>query len=77
MQINSQWWPALAQYGIEPSHLWDPCTSIHVGAWILANNMQRGDYWSAVGAYNAGWDPSQAKKRNDYAWRVYRHLASN
>ncbi len=77
MQINSQWFPTLSQHGIEPTHLWDPCTSIHVGAWILANNLRRGDFWEAVGAYNAGWDPSpkQAKRRNDYAWRVYRHLA--
>lgn len=76
MQINSQWWPALADFGIAPEHLWDPCTSIHVGAWILANNLRRGDFWSAVGAYNAGWRPERENQRRAYAWRVYRHLAT-
>ena len=77
MQINSQWWPTLARFGIEPEHLWDACTSIHVGAWILANNLARADLWTAVGAYNAGWKPERSTRRNEYAWRVYRHLAGH
>jgi soluble lytic murein transglycosylase-like protein len=31
MQINSRNLPALAGFGIAPEHLWDSCTSIHVG----------------------------------------------
>jgi len=54
MQINSAWRPTLAKYGISEQGLLDPCTNIHVGAWILANNIQaHGSTWKAVGAYNA------------------------
>lgn len=54
MQINSAWRPTLAKYGISEQGLMDPCTNIHVGAWILATNIQsHGPTWKAVGAYNA------------------------
>lgn len=54
MQINSAWRPTLAKYGINEQGLMDPCTNIHVGAWILATNIQvHGPTWKAVGAYNA------------------------
>ncbi len=32
MQINSRWFPRLAEIGIQPGDLWNPCTNIHVGA---------------------------------------------
>lgn len=55
MQINSSWLPKLGKYGIHRSHLFDPCTNIHVGAWILANNAVKYGYnWHAVSAYNTG-----------------------
>ena len=54
MQINSRWLPTLSRHGILPEQLWDPCVSVHVGAWILAGNFKRmGLNWDAVGAYNA------------------------
>lgn len=54
MQINSRWLPTLARHGITQDQLWDPCVSVHVGAWILAGNFRRmGLNWDAVGAYNA------------------------
>ena len=72
MQINSRWLPELGKYGIRRSDLWEPCTSIHVGAWVLAGNIRRlGNTWQAIGAYNA----KSKKKRIDYANRVYRHLS--
>lgn len=71
MQINSSWFPTLRKYGINETQLLDPCISIHVGAWILAQNMQRmGNSWEAVGAYNA----SSPELRLRYARKVYRNI---
>jgi soluble lytic murein transglycosylase-like protein len=71
MQINSAWLPQLAAHGIAERDLFDPCTSIHVGAWILAGNVRRLGYtWEAVGAYNA----KNPALRRAYAKRVYGHL---
>ena len=54
MQINSSWLPTLAKFGITRQHLFNPCVSTQVGAWILACNIQRMGYdWKAIGAYNA------------------------
>jgi soluble lytic murein transglycosylase-like protein len=73
MQINSVWLPRLWAHGIAERDLFDPCTSIHVGAWILAGNVRRLGYtWEAVGAYNAA-SPSL---RRAYAERVYRQVTA-
>ena len=71
MQINSLWFPTLRKHGIEEKDLWDACTSIHVGAWILAQNIRRmGNSWEAVGAYNA----RNPEIRLRYAQKVYRNI---
>ena len=74
MQINSWWLPVLARHGIHERDLYEPCTSIHVGAWILAQNVARHGYtWEAVGAYHA----TSPQLRAAYVDRVRRHLPTH
>jgi soluble lytic murein transglycosylase-like protein len=71
MQINSRWFPVLRKYGITERNLYEPCVNIEVGAWILAQNIQRhGNSWAAVAAYNAA-DP---RRGTQYMRRVYRNF---
>ncbi|MCP5152435.1 MAG: lytic transglycosylase domain-containing protein [Chromatiales bacterium] len=77
MQINARWLPALAAHGIDREALWQPCVSIEVGAWVLAQSIARYGYtWRAVGAYNAGTarDASAEARRMAYARRVAARL---
>ena len=74
MQINSFWFPELEKYGLSERHLFDPCTNIHIGAWILSQSIQVfGNNWRAVGAYNAGTGKNEQREklRQKYAERVY------
>ncbi len=55
MQINSIHLPQLQKHGIHRDHLFDPCVSQQVGAWILADCIQQtGNTWRALGCYFAG-----------------------
>lgn len=80
MQIHSQNFNELAQYGITENHLrQDPCMNIYTGAFYLAKFIRiQGDIWKGVGAYNAGLKKSEAQeqKRNQYALEVY-HIYLN
>lgn len=81
MQINTYHLERLKPYNISASVLLNnPCANIHVGAWILAENMAtaKGKPWLAIGAYNAGFreTPAAQQARNRYIKKVRRALAS-
>lgn len=76
MQIHSQNFEHLAQFGITPEQLYsDGCMNIYTGAYILAMSFKRlGVNWDAVGAYNAGFSKKekQVKRRLKYAQEVHK-----
>lgn len=66
MQIHPDWFPILDEkYGINERKLWDACTNIMVGTWILSQEIDRyGLTWTAVGAYYAG--PYKEERKQEY-----------
>lgn len=79
MQVNTGWLPTLAKFGIDEARLFEPCTNVRVGAWILASAFARqGATWSALGSYNAACTQLRGeactRARARYAWRVYRRF---
>ena len=80
MQINSFFLPVLKKHGIEEQMLYDPCTNIKIGAWVLRQGMSiYGNNWRAVGAYNAGTSKQSSveQRRERYANDVYRRYVDN
>jgi len=71
MQINSLWLPELARHGIREADLYDPCTNLHVGAWLLRRQqLQHGNTWDAVGRYHSATPHLKTR----YAQRVKYHM---
>ncbi len=69
MQINSWWEKRLG------NDLWkslkNPCQNVKVGAWVLAQCIQRfGRTWKGIGCYNTSNDAKRAK----YAKKVFATL---
>ena len=82
MQINSSHLRTLSRYGIREADLYNPCTNIHVGAWLLADSFSRnGTSWDAVGAYNAACTQLKGAAcrmaRVKYAQGVYQALSAH
>ena len=70
MQINS-WW--MERFSIDPFSLLDPDVNEAWGKRILAEEIARhGLNWLAVGKYHS----PDLERGRQYAWRVYRHLAT-
>lgn len=69
MQIHPSNFVALGRYGITEKDLRDPCTNIHVGAWLLAGFIrQYGAVWRAVGGFGAGNGKRRIDERNRAAY---------
>ncbi|EJJ1299951.1 transglycosylase SLT domain-containing protein [Salmonella enterica] len=84
MQIHSQNFAHLSQFGITPDKLTsDVCMNIYTGAYYLAIAFKLwGANWRAVGAYNAGFRETdeQERKRLKYAKEVqaiYENIKKN
>lgn len=68
MQINSRHLRRLSRIGVTQQDLFEPCTNIYIGAWILNESIKaHGKTWLAVGAYNAG----SHEKRVKYARAIH------
>ena len=76
MQINTIHLPVLAAYGISREDLFDACTSQKIGAWVLANCIERfGQTWKAVGCYYTGPASKNIAAQTQYVSDVQRYYA--
>lgn len=67
MQINTRHLRRLSKIGVTTKDLFDPCTNIYLGAWVLSRSIKaHGKTWLAVGAYNA----KSPSKRMDYETKI-------
>lgn len=76
VQINSMHLPLLQKFGIDRNALFDPCTNLMTGAWILSSNVAKlGWNWNAIGSYNVGCKnlPAAecARRREMYAQKIH------
>jgi len=68
MPFHLNW---LKKYGIYERDLYDACTNINVGAFLLSDFVRMyGNTWRAVGAYGAGMAADKEQARIGYAQLV-------
>jgi hypothetical protein len=76
MQINTIHMPTLEKFGISREALFDPCVSVDVGAWVLADCIEKkGPTWAAVGCYYGGPNSKLYEELNRYVASVQKHYA--
>jgi soluble lytic murein transglycosylase-like protein len=76
MQINTIHLPTLKRNNITYEDLFEPCTSIKVGAWVLRDCINKfGETWRAVGCYYAGPNSKAHSAQASYVADVQRHYA--
>ncbi|MEZ8822487.1 MULTISPECIES: lytic transglycosylase domain-containing protein, partial [unclassified Vibrio] len=39
MQINSSWFPRLAEFNVNETNVYEPCFNVSLGAWVLSSNF--------------------------------------
>ncbi len=39
MQINSSWFPQLAEFNVNETNVYEPCFNVSLGAWVLSSNF--------------------------------------
>ncbi len=66
MQVNSIWLPKFTNYVASERILYDSCTNLQIGAWILRYNINKanGDIWQGVSTYHSSTPVHQEKYRN-------------
>lgn len=75
MMVSSIWLPELSKFGIDRGKLLDPCLNVNVGAWVLADAIQKyGRTWKAVGAYNTGKYSVDDEAQRRYIRKVWKNM---
>lgn len=76
MQINTIHLPNLRKQGISRRDLFNPCISVHVGAQVLRDCINKfGEIWRSVGCYYGGPNSKAFTAMANYANDVQRHYS--
>ncbi|MGR5558850.1 lytic transglycosylase domain-containing protein [Vibrio fortis] len=77
MQINSSWFPRLAEFNVNETNVYESCFNVSLGAWVLSSNFAIHFYnWNSVGAYNAGFLKRTENARKIYIKKVKKSIIS-
>ncbi len=74
MQVNSSWLPKFKGYITKEQILYNGCTNLQVGAWILKYNISQAnnDIWQGIGNYHS----KTKDKHEKYKQKVYLAMKS-